>query len=132
MQSVLRNNIMKRLIMMIMLVSSPLLAHEMTPTYPNLLPSHIDGVYKARMEMFNRRQDVEYYEIGVFDKDFKAIPFVTTYKIIQLEYLGHVSFDVYIRGVDVPKATYVCSQSKLRKDGSTKTAVSSKICSKFK
>lgn len=111
---------------------SEAMAHEMTPTYPKLTPSHLDNVYVSRMEMFNKRQDVEYYEIGVFDKDFNPIPFVTKYEIIKLKYLGHVSFDVYIRKQDVSRATYVCSLSKLRKGNDTRTAVSSRICSKFR
>ena len=108
------------------------IAHEMTPTYPKLMPSHLDQVYKTTMEMFNKRQDVEYYEIGVFDKEWNPIPFVTSYQIIRLKYLGHVSFDIYIRKADVSRAEYVCSKSKLRKDDNTRTAVSSRICSRFK
>jgi hypothetical protein len=107
-------------------------AHEMTPTYPKLGPSHLDGVYKTTMYMFNKRADVEYYEIGVFDKDFNPVPFVTSYNVIKVRYLGHVTFDVYIRKSDVNKAVYICSRSKLRKDASVRTAVSSRICSKFK
>lgn len=107
-------------------------AHEMTPTYPTLEPSHLDGVYKTTMEMFNKRQDVEYYEIGVFDKDFNPIPFVSSYHVFKLKYLGHVMFDVYIRKEDVKNAVYICSKSKLRKEDSVRTAVSSRICSKFK
>ena len=61
------------------------IAHEMTPTYPKLEPSHLDGVYKTTMEMFNKREDVSYYEIGVFDKDKNPIPFVSSYKIIKME-----------------------------------------------
>jgi hypothetical protein len=118
--------------MILMLVSSPLLAHEMTPTYPKLGPSHIDGVYTTTMEMFNKREDVEYYEIGVFDKDFKPVPFVTSYNVIKIKYLGHVTFDIYISKRDLDRAVYVCSKSKLRKDDVTRTAISSKICSKFK
>ena len=117
---------------MLMLVASPLYAHEMTPTYPKLSPSHLDNVYKTTMEMFNKRSDVEYYEIGVFDKDWNPIPFVTSYEVIRIRYLGHVTFDVYIRKSDVSRATYVCSISKLRKDDTTKTRISSRICSKFK
>lgn len=123
---------MKKLIVMLMLVSFPVFAHEMTPTYPKLAPSHLDNVYKTTMEMFNKREDVEFYEIGVFDENWNAIPFVTSYNIIKLRYLGHVAFDVYIRKDDVSRAEYICSKSKLRKDGNTKTAVSSRICSKFK
>jgi hypothetical protein len=104
----------------------------MTPTYPKLEPSHLDNVYKTTMEMFNKREEVEYYEIGVFDAEWKPIPFVTKYEIIKIRYLGHVTFDIYIRKQDVSRATYVCSVSKLRKDAKTKTAIASRICSKFK
>src|SRR6056300_778057 len=123
---------MKKWIIMFLLVSSPLFAHEMTPTYPKLTPSHLDNVYKTTMEMFNKREDVEYYEIGVFDKDMNPIPFVTSYTILQIRYLGHVQFDIYIRKDDVSRAEYVCSVSKLRKDNTTTTKITSKICSKFK
>lgn len=118
--------------LMLVFISSVAMAHEMTPTYPKLTPSYLDNVYTTTMEMFNKRSDVEYYEIGVFDKDFNPIPFVTSYQIIKLRYLGHVSFDVYIRKEDVSRTEYICSISKLRKDATTKTAVTSKICSKFK
>lgn len=107
-------------------------AHEMTPTYPKLKPSHLQGVWTTTMEMFNKRKDVEYYEIGVFTEDWKTIPFVSSYKVVHLEYLGHLSFDIYIRAKDKDRATYICSRSKLRKEGTTKQAVSSRICSKIK
>jgi hypothetical protein len=113
-------------------ISSKAFAHEMTPTYPKLRPSHIDEVYVTEMEMFNKREDIEFYEIGVFDSDWNKVPFVTSYQVIRLKYLGHVSFDVYIRKKDVSRATYVCSKSKLRKGSSDRAAISSKICSKFK
>ena len=117
---------------MFLLVSFPAFAHEMTPTYPKLTPSHLDNLYKTTMEMFNKREEVEYYEIGVFDENWVAIPFVSSYQIIKLRYLGHVTFDVYIRKSDVSRATYICSMSKLRKEDRVKTAVASRICSKFK
>ena len=111
---------------------SSTLAHEMTPTYPKLAPSHLDNVYKTTMEMFNKRDDVEFYEIGVFDKEWNPIPFVTSYNVIKLRYLGHVTFDIYIRKDDVSRAEYGCSKSKLRKGDAKKTAISSRICSRFK
>jgi hypothetical protein len=104
----------------------------MTPTYPKLEPSHLDGVVKTTMQLFNKRADVEYYEIGVFDKDFNPIPFVTSYSILKIEYLGQVTFDIYIRRVDQDRAVYICSRSKLRKDNTVRTAISSRICSKIK
>lgn len=117
---------------LLLVLSSWATAHEMTPTYPKLVPSYIDGVYKTSVEVFNRRSDVEYYEIGVFDKDFKSVPFATSYKILKVDYLSKVNIDVYIRSQDVSNAVYVCSQSKLRKDQSVRTIVASRICSKIK
>jgi len=115
-----------------LLLALPVQAHEMVPTYPRLEQSHLDNILKTTMKMFNKRADVEYYEIGVFDKDFNPVPFVSAYNVFKLEYLGHVTFDIYIRASDRNRAVYVCSKSKLRKDSDTKTAISSKICSKFK
>ena len=108
-------------------------SHEMTPTYPTWEVSHVSGVYKTTMDMFNKRNDVEYYEIGVFDKDFKPIPFVSSYNVLKIAYLQHVTFDVYIKSSDRDRAVYLCSRSKLRKgDEVVRTPISSRICSKFK
>jgi hypothetical protein len=122
---------MKKLFVMLFLIGFAH-AHEMVPTYPTWGSTYIEGVSKTTMEMFNKRQDVEYYEIGVFDKDFNPIPFVSQYTVLKLKYLGHVIFDVYIKNEDVERATYICSQSKIRKDEQVRTAISSKICSKFR
>lgn len=108
------------------------IAHEMTPTYPVFTYSHLSGVVKTTMSMFNKRADVQYYEIGVFDKDFNTVPFVTSYSVIKLDYLSKVNFDIYIRKADVSRAVYICSRSKLKKDDSVRTAISSRICSKLK
>jgi len=107
-------------------------AHEMVPTYPRLMPSHIENVAKADMALFNKRMDVEFYEIGVFDGEWNAIPFVSSYKIIPVGYLEQVKFTVYVSEDNRRKAQYVCSVSKLRSNKTVGTLVSSKICSKFK
>ena len=107
-------------------------AHEMTPTYPSWKQSAFQDVVQTTMEMFNKREDVDYYEIGIFDKDWNPIPFVSSYKVFKLKYLGHVQFDVYINKKDKERAVYICSKSKLRKSDEVRTAISSKICSKFK
>jgi hypothetical protein len=106
-------------------------AHEMVPAYPKMESSHVAGVSKTSVEVFNRREDVQYYEVGVFTKDWTPVRFVTAYNIIKLNYLGRVKIDVYIRDEDVASATYICSQSKIRSDMNNTTAVSSKICSKL-
>ena len=107
------------------------IAHDMTPTYPIWRPSHVDGLVVSRMEIFNKRKDVEWYEIGVFDKNWKAVPFVTSYKLLRLEYLDHAKFDIYINRQDVSRAEYVCSRSKVMGQGSA-AIISSRVCSKFK
>ncbi len=123
---------MKKAWALLALAAFPVWAHEMLPTYPQLGPSYVDDVLQVQMRMFNKRQDVEYYEISVFDKDWQVVPFVTGYRILKVEYLSHVKFDIYIRKSDASKAMYVCSRSKLRKDNNEGTVVSSRICSKFK
>jgi hypothetical protein len=105
-------------------------AHEMIPTYPTLRPSHVSGILKAELELFNKRKEIEYYELGVFTEDWQPIPFVSAYRVAHVRYLGHLKFDVYIRKDDADRATYVCSQSKLRGDGSG-TLLASRICSKL-
>lgn len=112
-------------------VSEPL-AHEMLPTYPQLMPSYVDDVVHVKMRMFNKRQDVEWYEIGVFDAEWKPVPFVTGYRILKVEYLSHVNFDVYVRRGDAERAHYVCSRSKLRRNDYEGAVIASRICSKFK
>ncbi len=84
------------------------------------------------MEMFNKRADVQWYQIGIFDKEWESIPFVTRYKILNIDYLSHVKFDVYINESNSKKAEYICSTSKLRGNNSSKPIVESKICSRFK
>jgi len=104
-------------------------AHQMSPTYPKWSDSYIDDLSVTRVRVFNKREDVEYYEIGVFDKDMRPIPFVTQYDLRGIKYNNYAMFDVYINKKYKQDAVYVCSESKLL---DIKVAVSSKICSKFK
>ena len=117
---------------LMLLVASPVQAHEKTPAHPKLTPAFVAGLLKTEMSIFNKRPNVEYYEIGVFDKDWKTIPFVTSYRLIKIKYLTHVKFDVYIRKQDAKRAVYLCSLSKLRLATQHTANVSSKICSRFK
>jgi hypothetical protein len=112
--------------------TKPVVAHEMTPTYPKFVPSFMSGLQKVSMKMFNKRKDVEWYEIGVFDESRYPIPFVSSYKVVNIPYLGHADVDVYVRDEDVKRVTYICSRSKLRTDKTQYALVSSIICSKVK
>jgi len=103
----------------------------MTPAYPILKPSHVAGVVKAQMKLFNRRQDVKYYQIEVFDKDFVNIRFSSPYRIMKVEYQESKDFDVYIRKSDLIRAVYICTISKVIKSRASQTLISSRICSKI-
>jgi hypothetical protein len=117
---------------MLGILSMKVNAHEMTPTYPKLKSSHVDGVYTTQVELFNKREDVEYYDIGVFDKDFNHIRFVTVYDVYKVEYLGRIKVDIFVNGKDVPNVEYICSISRMRRDSESTTLISSKICSRVK
>ena len=107
-------------------------AHEMTPAYPVLDSSYINGVVVAKMKLFNRREDVEYYQIEVFTEDWKPVSFATTARVLKVGYNKNKLFDVYIRFADVKKTKYICTTSKVFKGGNQETLVSSMICSKIK
>ena len=111
-------------------------AHELTPTYPEIKESHIENVYVVKLETYNRREEVRFYEIQVLDKDMEPIVFATTDKIIGLPYLSRKNFSVYIRKKDVKKAVYVCTVSKLNRlvnaEQNANTVISSRVCSKIK
>ena len=108
----------------------PAMAHEMSPTYLEFTPSYINDVLKTTVEVFNRREDVNYYELEVYDKDRNPISFVTDAKIVNIKYLEKKSIDVYIRQSDRDRVVYVCTLSRFIKEDKTKTNVSSRICSK--
>ena len=107
-------------------------AHEFTPAYPTLERSYMDGVLQTKMLIFNRRNDVKYYELTVFAKDWTPVPFATTDKIVEVKYLERKHIDIFIREKDKNKALYICSRSLLQPDGNNLTVVSSRICSKIK
>jgi hypothetical protein len=121
-----------RYLLITLLMFSSAGAHEMTPTYPKFEASFVPEVSKTQMRLFNRRSDVSYYEIGVFDSEWDPVPFVTSYKVMKMEYLDTAEFDIYIKQGDLERATYICSKSKLLKKDVTSTGVSSRICSKIK
>ena len=107
-------------------------SHEMTPTYPKWTYAYMEDLIVTRMQIFNKRNDVEYYEIGVFDKDWRPIPFVSQYTILNIKYLERAEVDVYIRESDKYNAEYICSRSKMRNMDLRSSSISSKICSRFK
>ena len=120
----------KLFFMVALFLAGKVSAHEMTPTYPPLIPSYVDGLVSAKMTMFNARKDVDYFEVGVFDADWKPVPFAATAKIMRVPYGSTKTFEVFVRDEDKKRATFICSLSKLRSDNSARAVVSSKICSR--
>lgn len=124
---------MKFFVMMLgLFISGYVSAHQWTPTYVKMTPSFVKGIYSTRLKLFNKREDVEYYEIQVLDAEMKGVTFATKERIVRVEHLKSLEVDVYIREQDIQNAVYICSKSKLLAGKNTATVVSSRICSKIK
>jgi len=123
---------MYRPVILWLLLCGSVAAHDMTPTYPKWKMSFIPSAKMTTMQVFNKRSDVQWYQIGVFDKEWQPIPFVTRYKIINIKYLHRVRFDVYVNDKNAKVVEYICSTSKLRGNDDFKPIVESRICSRFK
>lgn len=113
-------------------LASSAYAHEQTPAYPKMKFSHVRDVVKYELSLFNQREDVKYYQIALFDKDFNSMPFSTKYRIMKVNYKERVNFEVYVRKSDLNLATYICTISKVIKERSSRPIISSMICSKIK
>ena len=115
-----------------LLCASAVHTHEFTPTYPKFDSSYVDNVVTTKMKLFNRRKEISYYEIGVFDDEWNPITFATENRIVNIEYLGTKSIDIYIKNTDLDRVEYICSISKIIKGTVKSSGVKSKICSRVK
>ena len=88
------------LLLVTLIISNLVYAHEFTPTYPKFEPSYVEGILQTKMRIFNKRKDVEYYELDVYDKDWNPLPFSSNEKIFHVSYLETKLVDVYIRKAD--------------------------------
>ena len=116
---------------LLLLSASPSNAHEMTPAYPQMKPTSVDGVIKFEMSLFNARDDVEWFMIAAFDKDFQPRRFATESNILHVKPNERINFNVYFRKQDVGKTVYVCTQSKLRGEAADIAMIASTICSRI-
>jgi len=123
---------MKYLIAGLIMLASPILAHEMTPTYPQFKSSYIEGIDVVTMTLFNKRADVKHYEIQVFDNNWNGMPFAANSRIIVVNYLQLQRFDIYIKQEMTEQVGYICTLSRIVKSNSDRTAIASRICSKVK
>ena len=90
----------------------------------------MEGIAVTTMTIFNRRKDISYYEISVLDKDWNPVPFASTRKLINVEYLEKQNVDIYLREVDCDRVEYICTTSKILERDATSSGVDSRICSK--
>ena len=112
-------------------LASAAASHEMSPTYPILKPSYVDGVKTTEMVIINKREDIDYYSVNVFDKDWNPIKFVSDYPgVLRVPYMGKRVFKIYIRNKDANRAEYICTKSKALKNDPRTTSVTSRICSR--
>ena len=116
----------------LILVTNSAAAHELTPTYPEIEPAYVEGVSVIKMKMWNRRSDASYYEVNVYDDEWKSVPFAAPEKVMKLGYLEHKSFELYVRDPDRDRVTYICTTSKQLKQDVQSTGIKSRICSRVK
>lgn len=127
------NPMIKKLIVAaLVLISTSAAAHELTPTYPKLKPSYVDGISVTTMHLFNRRTDVEYYKIDVYDVDWNPIAYAASESTVQVKYLGHKYIDIYIRDTDKDSVEFICTTSRLVSDNIQSSGIKSRICSRVK
>jgi hypothetical protein len=120
-------------LLLLLLASGSAMAHELTPTYPKLTPSYIPGVLSTHVVLWNARQEIGYYKVEVFDEDMQPVSFISTGgDLKKVDYLGRSHIEIFIREEDKNKATFICTQSKLKRGSAQRSLVSSKVCSKIK
>jgi len=112
------------------LIATTAYAHEWTPTYPKFESSFIEDIVVTTMTLFNKRSDVEYYEITVHDADWNSIPFATTNRLIYAPYLSKQSIEIYIKEEDCDRIEYICTTSKQLLLDAPSSGIDSRICSK--
>ena len=116
--------------LLLLFVSGSAMAHELTPTYPEVRSSYMEDVLEVKLKMWNARVDVEYYKIEVTDEDWNDVPFITTEKVFRLEHFGRRDISIFLPSDTT--ATYICTSSMLEKDERSQSMISSKVCSKIK
>ena len=124
---------MRYLALLLILVCGTATAHQWTPTYVKLSPSYVDGIYSTKMKMYNARNDVEFYQIQVFDGRFNPIKFAITggeNDVIHVTHNQTKQVDVYVPAYEASRVVYICSRSMILKKLETASIVSSRVCSK--
>ena len=114
------------------LACGPAMAHELTPTYPEFRPSYVRDISVTDMEMFNAREEIEFYRIDVYTENWDPIPFASGQRVIKVSHRERYSFNVYIRDSDLDKVEYICTTSMIEQGSVQTQGVSSRVCSRVK
>jgi len=120
------------LIASLVLVSGHVFAHQFTPTYPKFESSMAETISQTTMTLFNTRKDIRFYEISVFDGEWKPVEFAAEARVLQVRFLETKQFNVYVRNRDVPRVMYICTTSKIEVQNQTAALIATRICSKVK
>ena len=126
---------MRCLSLLLLLVCVEVTAHQWTPTYPKFRVSYVSGVHTTDMKLYNTREDVDYYQIQVFDGYFNPIKFAIAggqTDVINVPFRKTTSVSVYVPSSESSRVVYVCSRSMILKEEETASLLSSRICSKVK
>lgn len=108
-------------------------AHEWIPTYPVPRASFLDGVYVVTMTLINKREDVGFYEVEVYDENWLPVEFtVTGGNIINISHLSRKTIDIYFSERNKDTVEYVCTVSKSLRIEVESSSVRSRICSRIK
>ena len=94
------------------------------------MPKLTEAQIKATLKLFNKRKDAEFYEIEVFDEDWKPVPFASTEKLVNVSYLEQKNIKIYIREKDCDRIEYICTTSRLLVNTDISSGVNTRICSK--
>jgi len=87
------------------------------------------------MKLYNTREDVDYYQIQVFDGYFNPIKFAINggqSDVINVSFRKTKVVSVYVPSSESSRVVYVCSRSMILKEEETASLLSSRICSKVK
>jgi len=122
----------RTVILLLSLLGGYASAHQFTPTYPKLLNTYVEGVKVINMNIFNSREEISWYSINVYDKDWNSIAFASSSKLINLEHLERKNIEIFIQDKDKDRVTYICSKSKILASVKEPALIMSRICSKIK
>lgn len=106
-------------------------AHELTPTYPEFRRSFVDNISVTTMEIYNAREEIDFYRISVHDENWELIPFASSSNVIRVLHNERRTFDVYIRNADLDRIKFICTISS-NQENQDDTKISSRVCSRVK